>query len=194
MSAGEGGSRRRGRKLSDDERSLWKGVTRSVSPLRRRAAEPAEVAEPVPTPAPVSKGAAKRSKPAPAPVASPPAKPATPPLAPLGRRFKQRLSRGTDPIDARLDLHGRTQAEAFDALLGFLRRSQARGARTVLVITGKGSSDPYSDRGVLKRLVPMWLGQSEFRIHIVGFEQATTAHGGEGALYVRLRRTRSEPV
>jgi hypothetical protein len=69
---------------------------------------------------------------------SPAQKPA-PGLAPLDRRLKQRLARGSEPIDARLDLHGRTQGEAHAALLRFLRRAQADGAKFVLVITGKGA-------------------------------------------------------
>jgi DNA-nicking Smr family endonuclease len=61
-----------------------------------------------------------------------------------------------------------------------------------LVITGKGSADAYGGRGVLKRQVPMWLRLPEFRGYVVGFEQAGITHGGEGALYVRLRRAKSE--
>ena len=64
----------------------------------------------------------------------------TPALAPLGRRLKQRVARGREPIDARLDLHGLTQTQAHAALLRFLRRAQADGVRMVLVVTGKGTS------------------------------------------------------
>ena len=92
-------------------------------------------------------------------------------------------------IDGRLDLHGMTQAEAHHALLGFLRSKQSRGGRLVLVITGKGSGDNgFGGRGVLKRMVPLWLGQAEFSNMIIGFEAAARAHGGDGALYIRLRR------
>jgi DNA-nicking Smr family endonuclease len=115
-----------------------------------------------------------------------------PPIAPLDRRQKQRLARGADPIDLRIDLHGRTQSEAHAALLGFLRRAQRDGARFVLVITGKGDagSDFSSTRGVLKRQVPLWLRLPEFRGFVLSIEDAHAAHGGAGALYVRLRRTR----
>jgi DNA-nicking Smr family endonuclease len=98
------------------------------------------------------------------------------------------VARGAQAIDGRLDLHGMTQAKAHDALIGFLRAGQARGAGLVLVITGKG--DPSGERGVLKRQVPMWLRTPELRTMIVGFEAAGVGHGGEGALYVRLRRVR----
>lgn len=67
----------------------------------------------------------------------------------------------------------------------------ARNARLVLVITGKGARGE-GERGVLKRQVPHWLALPEFRTLVVGFENAHITHGGEGALYVRLRRTRGE--
>jgi DNA-nicking Smr family endonuclease len=61
----------------------------------------------------------------------------------------------------------------------------------VLVITGKGrASDSNPERGVLRRQVPHWLGLPEFRSFVVGFEEAHIGHGGEGALYVRVRRVR----
>jgi DNA-nicking Smr family endonuclease len=173
------------RRLNDEERALWRGVIRSIAPLRKISPEGADddapIAEPKPKP---------RQKRAPLP-ATPavPAKPAAPPpLAPLGRRARKRIARGRHAIDARLDLHGMTQAEAHDALLGFLRAVQARGGRLVLVITGKGAGDAYGGRGVLKRQVPLWLGLPEFRGLVTGFESAGLAHGGEGALYVTLRR------
>ena len=109
----------------------------------------------------------------------------------------ERLARGRANIDARIDLHGLTQAEAHAALLRFLHRAQAEGARFVLVITGKGTpatagtQHPASgERGVLRRQVPLWLGLPEFRSCVLGFDGAHVGHGGDGALYVRLRRTR----
>ena len=178
------GSRRR--VLSQDERVLWGSVTRSIAPLRE-GGEPepeAEIAEPA-QPAPVLRAAVSTPE---------PAKPAPPPLAPLGRRLRTQVARGKQAIDARLDLHGLTQAQAHSALLHFLRTAGARGARLVLVITGKGAKNLGArgdgERGVLKRQVPQWLALPEFRALVIGFEDAHVAHGGEGALYVRLRRTR----
>ena len=124
-------------------------------------------------------------------VLSPP-KPEPPPLAPIGRRERAQLSRGRKEIDARLDLHGMTQTRAHRALSGFLQRAHSDGLTFVLIITGKGRTiGPESERGVLRRQVPQWLSLPEFRSLVVGFEEAHIGHGGEGALYVRIRRSKS---
>jgi DNA-nicking Smr family endonuclease len=61
----------------------------------------------------------------------------------------------------------------------------------VLVITGKGRiGGDERETGVLRRQVPHWLELPEFRTIVVGYEQAHIAHGGAGALYVRVRRVR----
>jgi DNA-nicking Smr family endonuclease len=186
---------RRRRRLSPDEHRLWNGITRSVAPLRRKppTPPPAEAAATRDDRAPAPAGR-RRAEPAPVRqiAAKPTVKPA-PPIAPLERRQKQRLARGAEPIDGRIDLHGRTQSEAHAALLGFLRRAQRDGARFVLVITGKGNlaaSEASGSRGVLKRQVPLWLRLPEFRSFVLSIEDAHAAHGGAGALYVRLRRAR----
>ena len=110
------------------------------------------------------------------------------PASTLARRERQQLARGKAELGGRIDLHGMTQAEAHDALLRFLRRAQAEGAKFVLVITGKGG--PGGDRGVLRRQVPLWLALPELRACVLGFDVAHVGHGGEGALYVRLRKGR----
>jgi DNA-nicking Smr family endonuclease len=119
-----------------------------------------------------------------------PPKPHPPPLAPIGRRERTRLSRGKQEIDARIDLHGMTQSRAHRALFGFLQRAHHDGFTFVLVITGKGKLGSESERGVLRRQVPQWLALPEFRTLVVGYEEAHIGHGGEGALYVRVRRAR----
>jgi DNA-nicking Smr family endonuclease len=178
----------RRRPLSEDERTLWANVTRSIAPLRPRVRLPA--APSIERAEPASKATRKAAPPRVAPShVAPPAKTA-PPLAPLGRRLKQRVARGREPIDARIDLHGLTQAQAHAALLRFLLRAQADDVRIALVVTGKGARNGAGERGVLKRQVPMWLRLPEFSPYIVGFEDAHIGHGGEGALYVRVRRLR----
>lgn len=182
------GNRRR--PLSREERVLWKAVTQSIAPLRAATENDDEEPEAAAPPAPIIRPTKNPAKTAPA---APPASvrpSAPPPLAPLGRRMKQRAARGKDAIEGRLDLHGLTQSEAHGALLRFLRAAVGREARLVLVITGKGKRESESGRGVLKRQVPQWLALPEFRALVVGFEDAHLTHGGEGALYVRLRRAR----
>jgi DNA-nicking Smr family endonuclease len=185
---------RKGRRLSDEDRALWEGVTRSVKPLRKRSrnvAAKAEKAEKAEKETASVKPLRIVSQRRPAPAAPVPAK-SSPALAPLERKLKQRLRRGRAEIDARVDLHGHTQSEAHDRLRRFLRISQEKGASVVLVITGKGAISSGSERGVLKRQVPLWLGLPEFRDCVVGYDVASPAHGGEGALYVRLRKKRRE--
>ena len=194
----------RRRVLSYEERVLWTTVTKAITPLRDapvdKPFEPvdAEQAKPRKAP-PVFVKPAKAHQPV-TPVA--PVKPAAsvktaPAIEPLGRRMRRSLARGKEGIDARIDLHGLTQTQAHDALLRFLRTASARDARLVLVITGKGKrSDGDGDgggereRGVLRRQVPYWLAQPDFRDVVIGFEDAHIAHGGEGALYVRVRRSK----
>jgi DNA-nicking Smr family endonuclease len=177
---------RRTRPLTVDEHALWSHVTRSIAPLRR--ARPQRETEPVPEAKPIKPAPAAPAvrMPAPHPTPRPPG------LAPIDRRLKQKLARGREPIDGTIDLHGLTQAEAHAALVRFLRNARAGGARLVLVITGKGarSDDFAADRGVLRRQVPLWLRSAELRDLVVGFDWAHAAHGGEGALYVRIRRRR----
>ncbi|MFG1224450.1 Smr/MutS family protein [Xanthobacter wiegelii] len=197
-------SRRGRRRLLDaEERALWDHVVRSVKRLRperpvaaqppvKPAPEPPQVVEPAPEAKPKSK--AKVGAP---PKVAAPAAPPPPPLAALEPKTRRRLTRGAE-VDARLDLHGLTQAAAHRRLRLFLLEAQASGHALVLVITGKGdperlmSSGPAfgEGRGVLKRAVPLWLAEPDLRAVVVGFESAGRRHGGEGALYVRIRRRR----
>lgn len=179
----------RRRALTEEDRELWELVAKQVKPLRKyratkvhtapRAEPPSvvPVAKPTLSPRPLAQAPSPR-----------PSKPAMPPLAPLGKRERTKLSRGRSEIEARLDLHGMTQMRAHRALTGFLHRAHHEGLTFVLVITGKGRSGGES--GVLRRQVPEWLSLPEFRAFVVGFEEAAIGHGGEGALYVRIRRAR----
>jgi DNA-nicking Smr family endonuclease len=181
---------RRKRGLSEEDRALWESVAKQIKPLRRKplpAEAPADSTRDAATPS------ANKPAPAPKPLKIPPApKLEPPPLAPLGRRERSQLSRGRKEIEARLDLHGMTQARAHRALSSFLQRAHRDGFTFVLVITGKGrTTGPESERGILRRQVPQWLGLPEFRSLVVGFEEAHIGHGGEGALYVRIRRARA---
>ncbi len=107
--------------------------------------------------------------------------------------------------EARIDLHGENLENARFALLHFLSSRRMHGLRMVLVITGKGAS-PFARHtlhglshfhtpereGKLRRELPRWLDEAQFRIHVVGFQPAHPRHGGGGAFYVRLRKHNSE--
>ncbi|NEU10737.1 DNA mismatch repair protein MutS [Methylobacterium sp. BTF04] len=207
---------RRARGLSGEDAYLWGEIARLIIPLRGRAmpgkpkpveTKPNEIKAntppapkamgkpPSPVPSPKPAPPAKRIivKPvAPAPAFPPPVALPPPPLAPgLERRVRLALRRGALQVDARIDLHGMYQAQAHDALIGFLMRARASGHTHVLVVTGKGGlgyDDAFSERGVLRRSVPHWLRASDLRGVVLGFEEAARHHGGAGALYVRLRR------
>lgn len=103
---------------------------------------------------------------------------------PLDRKREKAMREGNIEIDARLDLHGKTQVEAFEALMRFVRRHAGNGARMLLIITGKGSRGD----GVLRRHLPQWLAQLPEAKRILAIRPASIAHGGDGAFYILLRR------
>jgi DNA-nicking Smr family endonuclease len=185
---------RTNRPLQDGEIALWAHVTRSIRPLSGRRFEEPAPATTMAGPAESHTPAARTKPVRPEPARTPPAPPGLPPLAAIERRLLTALKRGTRPIEGVIDLHGMRQDEAHQALHAFVVRSQARGARLVLVVTGKGGSGSGDDaRGVLRRNVPHWLRMADLRAYVLGFEDAARQHGGEGALYVRLRRSRELP-
>jgi DNA-nicking Smr family endonuclease len=184
---------RRRRGPTEEELELWRKVTETIAPLEEQRPPPKKDAPAESLPP----AAAKKAPPLPpAPmlkVRKPPVPKPPPGLAPMDRRARSRVSRGIVAVDRRVDLHGLTQAAAERRLDRFLRDAQAEGARVVLVITGKGkqaSETGGAERGVLRRMVPLWLSAPGLRSVVVGFEEAAPNHGGAGALYVRIRRQR----
>jgi len=164
---------------------LWAVVSSTVRPLRPVRARL------VPDAAQASVAVAAK------PPARPPAsaKPVAPPrhsVAPkraepprdVEANLRHRLARGREALAARIDLHGLTYDAARVRLAGFIERSVADGWRAVLVITGKGTQGD----GVLRRHVPDWLAEPPIRQHVAGVSEAHRRHGGEGALYVALKR------
>lgn len=196
--------------LSEEEEELWRHTARSLAPLRRAKARVHGVEEAiakVPSRKRVHRHADEelrershgKEDAAPAKAVKPSAK-APPPLADFDRNAARKIRSGQTEIEARIDLHGMRQGEALAALRRFLHRSQSRGLRWVLVITGKGAplrrGETFEDllvahdRGVLRKNVPRWLAEPELRAIVVSFTTAAPHHGGEGALYVRLRGQR----
>jgi DNA-nicking Smr family endonuclease len=179
---------RRKRGLSEEERTLWESVAKQTRPLRNKPRLKAQSIAQTSHASAMPQPAIPTVKRLPSEERS--TRPVPPPLAPLPRRERTQLSKGKKQIDARLDLHGMTQTRAHRELSSFLHRCHGAGFTFVLVITGKGKIGAESERGVLRRQVPQWLALPEFRSMVVGFEQAHIGHGGEGALYIRIRRPR----
>jgi len=181
----------------ETDAELWARVARSARPLRKGRA----AAAPGAAPKPRSKSQAKEPS-------APPVKPAPKPVAKpaptargeaLDRQTARQLETGKLPVEARLDLHGMRQRDAHAALRRFLKSAQGKGHRHVLVITGKGTpadaSRPFYEadkRGVLRQAVPHWLAAPDLAQVVVSYSEAPRRLGGEGALYVRLRKARSQ--
>lgn len=184
----------RERKLTHEERVLWSKVAGSARPLDGHALPKDWTGDErvcAPETAAAKAGSKDRSGSARTPAAEGGRQPAaTPALNPIERPVQRKIARGRLPLEARIDLHGLMQAEAHDLLHDFLIRAHQRGLRHVLVITGKGTS--RGGEGVLRRGVPQWLAKPEFRSLVSGYEQAARTHGGEGALYIRLKRRRGD--
>jgi DNA-nicking Smr family endonuclease len=184
------------RPISEEERALWQSVAKTATPLkRRRKSEPAPtgVAEKPATKAARPKAKSGAKTPPPPPPSPSPVKyhELSHGLAVgIDKRQAERFRGGRLPIEGRIDLHGRTQQQAHDDLRGFLADAHADGKRCVLVITGKGMT--ASKSGVLKENVPRWLNEPGLRRHVLAFDYAERQHGGEGALYVLLKRDREK--
>jgi len=164
--------------------ALWQSVVSTVEPLQGRDLPLADIGATPPPPKPQKRQAI-----------IPPAPPPKIPLPELShgqqpgldKSTAKRLRRGKAQIQARLDLHGMTQDEARPALEDFIERAWAAGKREVLVITGKGTRADGSV-GVLRQAVPRWLNDPVNRNRVTAFTHAATKDGGEGALYVRIKK------
>lgn len=203
--SGKGGRKH----LAGEDADVWNYTAQSIEPLKRakarfhpaaeRAAEaPATAgvkADAEPAKLKIAKMAAAKVEPPPAP----PKPKAPPPIAAFDRKKVRKIRSGQVEIEARIDLHGMRQDEAHTALVRFLHRCPQNDKRWVLVITGKGKRADRDDdapfdltrqreSGVLKRNVPRWLDDAELRPLVVSYTHAAIQHGGEGALYVHLRK------
>ena len=175
-------------KNAETDDALWARVTEGVTPLPGR--KPGR-SDPLPEPKTLPKRPAPRAVPAsPSEHIEPRQAELTHGKAPgLDRKTQTNLRKGKVEIEGRIDLHGLTQAEAHRALIAFIQTSRDQGKRAVLVITGKGLRET-GEIGVLRRSVPGWLNAPPLKPLIRAFDYAARQHGGEGALYVLLRRNR----
>jgi len=196
------------RVVTADEALLWHYATKSLDPVKvkprvdaaSKGLEPASPASPLRRAPPTLQSLSKKSSPSGAKPTQPARPHASPPLADFDRRKARQIASGKAEVDARIDLHGLDQREAYLRLRSFLANAHARGDRLVLVITGKGGGGETLDRlgelaggrrrGVLRRKLPQWLEEPQFREMVSSFTQAGARHGGAGALYVQLRRGR----
>jgi DNA-nicking Smr family endonuclease len=170
---------------------LWDEVKETLLPLKPRRR--VRLKAPLPLP-PATPPQPKAPRILAMPAYQSPQVPGKTPVGVIEPKLRQKLGRGRISIDGTLDLHGMRQDEAYAALTRFLRARSARGDRTILVITGKGlkkiNGDPTTivERGVLRTMLPIWLGSPELLPLVAGWDQSAQGHGGEGAWYVRLRR------
>ena len=194
-----------GRKLSPGEAALWARVARTVAPMEGRPK--------IPLPSGEENHPRDGAKPAvPRPVAGPPRqRPALPPFdgprsgsSPRGedpgRRmgldssWERKLARGLVQPDFTLDLHGASLDAAYTRLMQGLSQAWAMGARVVLVITGKPRTAEAADRGwrrgAIRAKLIDWLAQSEHAGRIAAIRNAHRRHGGQGAIYVILKKGR----
>lgn len=130
----------------------------------------------------------------------PPALPVTPPPPPhrsdagLDSHWNQRLTHGSRPPELVLDLHDHTLQAAHRRLDEGLAQAKAMGARLVLVVTGRprpvAGADRGSSRGAIRAEILDWLAIGPHAADIAAIRPAARRHGGEGALYIVLKRAR----
>ncbi|WP_337996403.1 Smr/MutS family protein [Oleispirillum naphthae] len=188
--------RRRKPLISREDAELWARLTSRVKPLAETPPVVVpEAEEPLPEPDPAAPpqlpgprlprpepGAAKRERKAPALTHGS--------TAGVDKRTAERFKKGDMEIEARIDLHGLTREAAHIALTRFIQGSAAARRRMVLVITGKGRQSGEGE-GILRAEVPRWLNEPALRPLVLSFSYAQPRHGGEGALYVFLKRERT---
>jgi DNA-nicking Smr family endonuclease len=192
-------SKKLNKSKAPNDDGLWQHVTEQVAPLKGREAlyvdMPDEVTESKTSQKPRSIRKRKASPKIETRVVH-----KSPPLIlthvdqpGMDKRNQQRMRQGKLALDARTDLHGMTRAQAHRVLAGFIEESWQADKRMVLVITGKGLR-PDGTMGVLRTAVPRWLNESPNRERILGFSYAAPKDGGEGALYVRLKKSSKKRI
>lgn len=183
--------------LTSRDQAVWSAVTKDVTPLDARPDTPPPPIAPIPRiirndslPQEWFVGAAPE------------------PTAKLDRKTRRNIVKGRQEFDRSVDLHGMTQDNALSTLRRVIEGCIRRGDKTILVITGKGGArfsqtqavKPVAYRtrnefdnhsGVLRRMVPLWLAGADLKPFVHSYAPAAQEHGGEGALYVLLRRRAS---
>lgn len=188
------------------DHEVWHQVAASARPLKKNVVP--EPLAPLPKlfrpegPGNAALAKAEARQKAPLPAHGPHGRHTDKPAPQMDKRLKQRFQRGELPIEARIDLHGLTLANAERALSRLIRDCIAQQKRCLLVITGKGlsGSEPgalhqaitHQGRGVLRAWLPDYLKRGPWRDEVLGVTPARPEMGGSGAFYVLLRRQREE--
>lgn len=184
-----------GQPLTSSDEKLWQAVTKDVEKLGERPAGAA-----IPPRKMIIRLDEERPLSADWFNGTPPE-----PDARIDRKTKRKLATGAQEVDRSIDLHGRTQEQAYGVLKSSIEGAIRRGDKTLLVVTGKGGArfsqidaeTPVAYRtrgdfdqlgGVLKRMVPEWLNGAELKPFIQSYGPASKEHGGDGALYILLRK------
>lgn len=184
------------RGLSEEEAAAWESLAATVTPLHpRRVLTKAASLPPPPSPIPKAKSRPAVSRRAIAATRAPPP-PKPEPVAPgrLDSHWDRRLKSGSITPDFTLDLHGFNLEFAYDRLIGGVAQARAMGARTILLVTGKprpvASADRADRRGAIRAKVLDWLAASSHSPAIAAIRRAHPRHGGDGAIYIILKRER----
>lgn len=197
------------RRLTPDEAAMWRKVAATVTPLERRRKAVAALPSPTPAPAPVQADVAKIDLAAALSSAKAKASTAQSQTAAAARRsapriaeekvgldasWERKIARGGLEPDFSLDLHGATLDQAYSRLMHGLAQARAMGARVVLIVTGKPrpveAADRGKARGAIRAKIADWLAVSDHSSDIAAVRSAHRRHGGQGALYVVLKRRR----
>ena len=179
------------RRLKPEETDLWNRVAAGVQPLKpNKRSKMTDGGHPEPETKPKTRSSVRYRTTMPNKVMSEPLIRDRNPDADIDKRTLDRLKKGKMTIEARLDLHGHTQNDAHRALDAFIAAAHDAGRRCVLVITGKGLRGEEGRRGVLREKVPQWLSGGRLGPMIISWQPAQPRDGGEGALYVLIRRRR----
>ncbi len=192
---------------------MWQRVVASVTPIARaKPVSPSPEGEglgwgsdvsprpvsknigPTPNPSPEGEGLKKKVKGRVPPLRQPAPPPPKPPRDTLDGGWDRRLSRGLVAPESTIDLHGHTLSSAHAMLDQGLARAIAHGDRVLLLITGKPprpeSERPHA-RGAIRAAVGDWIAASRHADSVAAVRGAHPRHGGQGALYIILRRSRS---
>ncbi|MBO9574215.1 MAG: Smr/MutS family protein [Sphingobium sp.] len=187
-----------GRRLSPEERELWQALTRTVRPLRRAVPKPVPVpsADESVQPMPVVPMRVRGRVP-PARRVDPPAPPRPAPVPVLDSSWEKKIRSGRLMPDISVDLHGLNLTAAHLRLDRLLGDAVIHGWRVLLIVTGKPRATrplpgESGKRGAIRAEIGDWLAQSRHASRIASVRAAHPRHGGEGALYIILRRPEGE--